>query len=141
MMNLSYKEVILIPSFKDRYEYLRLGGKVGESTFGFDRYLNQLLYHDPEWKSFRRKIIMRDNGRDMAHPDFEIGGRIIVHHINPLTQEEVVDRNPIIFDPDNVICVSHYTHEAIHYGDSELLPKEPIERKPGDTCLWPRRTS
>lgn len=141
MMNLSYKEAILIPSFKDRYEYLRLGGKVGESTFGFDRYLNQLLYHDPEWKSFRRKIIMRDNGCDMAHPDFEIGGRIIVHHINPLTQEDVVDRNPIIFDPDNVICVSHYTHEAIHYGDSELLPKEPIERKPGDTCLWSRRTS
>lgn len=140
-MNLSYKEVILIPSFKDRYEYLRLGGKVGESTFGFDRYLNQLLYHDLEWKSFRRKIIMRDNGCDMAHPDFEIGGRIIVHHINPLTQEDVVDRNPIIFDPDNVICVSHYTHEAIHYGDSELLPKEPIERKPGDTCLWSRRTS
>lgn len=133
----SYKQLLRLPTFDERYEYLRLGGIVGKSTFGFDRYLNQSLYTSDEWKSFRNQIIIRDNGCDLGIEGRDIlGDRIIIHHINPLTVEDVEERSPVIFDPDNVICVSHMTHQAIHYGDQSLLPKDPIERKPYDTCPW-----
>lgn len=133
----SYKELSRLKSFKEKFEYLRLQGQVGKDTFGFDRYLNQALYSSQEWKRFRRNVIIRDNGCDLGDPDREIqGDRIIIHHINPLTVEDLEKRNPAIFDMDNVICVSYFTHQAIHYGDESLLPQEPNERTPGDTIPW-----
>ncbi len=134
--NRSYHELITIPNYLERFEYLNLNGKVGKETFGYDRYLNQILYRSDEWKKFRRKIIQRDLGRDMAHPDHEIMGRVLVHHINPITVQDIVDRSFKVFDPDNVVLVSHITHEAIHYGDNSLLIKDPVIRKPNDTCPW-----
>lgn len=136
IMNKSYSEVIELPTFLDRYRYLKLGGIIGEDTFGFDRYLNQTLYRSAEWKCFRREIIVRDEGRDLGCDGYEIVGNILVHHINPITIEDVLNRDPKIFDPDNVICVSHNTHNAIHYGDENLLITEPVIRKPNDTCPW-----
>lgn len=134
----SYKELSRLKSFKEKFEYLRLQGQVGKDTFGFDRYLNQALYSSQEWKRFRRNVIIRDNGCDLGDPDREIQGedRIIIHHINPLTVEDLEKRNPAIFDMNNVICVSYLTHQAIHYGDESLLPQEPNERTPGDTIPW-----
>jgi hypothetical protein len=123
-------------TFEERYEYLRLGSKVGEATFGYDRYLNQILYKSPEWRRFRDEIIIRDNGCDLGCLDRELRERIIVHHINPISVEDVINRSPKVFDPENVICVSHNTHEAIHYGNEDLLVKNPIERRPNDTCPW-----
>ena len=133
----SYVELARLSTFEERYEYLRLSGIVGQATFGSDRYLNQTLYTSPEWKSFRNKVILRDYGCDLGIEGRDIlGDRIIIHHINPLTIDDIRDRSPSIFDLNNVICVSHMTHEAIHYGDASLLPKDPIERKPNDTCPW-----
>lgn len=134
----TYSELILLPTFEERYRYLKLEGSVGIATFGFDRYLNQTLYRSPEWKRFRREIIIRDNGCDLAMEDYDIYGRILIHHIDPLTPDDVVRRDPKIFDPENVICVSHNTHNAIHYGDEELLITEPIVRTQNDTCPWKR---
>ena len=134
----TYSELILLPTFEERYRYLKLEGSVGIATFGFDRYLNQTLYRSPEWKRFRREIIIRDNGCDLAMEDYDIYGRILIHHIDPLTPDDVVRRDPKIFDPENVICVSHNTHNAIHYGDEELLITEPIVRTKNDTCPWKR---
>lgn len=134
----TYNELITIPDFMDRYEYLKLGGKVGKSTFGFDRYLNQKFYSSYEWKQFRRDMIIRDNGCDLGVNDglHEIGGRIILHHINPIDPKDISLKHlEVLLNPDNVICVSHRTHEAIHYGDKELL-RSFVERKPGDTSLW-----
>lgn len=133
----SYKELSRLRTFKERYDYLRLHGEVGKDTFGFDRYLNQALYMSPEWRRFRKEVIIRDNGCDLGDPDHEIkGDRIIIHHINPLTVEDVMERAPAIFDMDNVVCVSYRTHQAIHYGDESLLPQEPVQRSAGDTCPW-----
>ena len=132
----TYSELITIPTFEERYEYLRLDGIVGKATFGYDRYLNQILYTSREWRRFRDDIIIRDMGCDLAIPGFEIPVRAIVHHINPITVEDVVNRHPKVFDPENVITVSHNTHEAIHYGDETLLIIAPIERKANDTCPW-----
>lgn len=133
----SYKELSRLGTFKERYEYLRLQGTVGKETFGFDRYLNQALYTSVEWKRFRQQIIIRDNGCDLGDPDRPIkGDRIIIHHINPLTIEDLEDRSNAIFDPNNVICTSYNTHQAIHFSDESLLPQDPIERSPGDTCPW-----
>lgn len=132
----SYKELISLSTFEERYRYLRLQGKVGKDIFGFDRYLNQALYSSSEWKRFRREIIIRDDGCDLGIPDRMIRGKILIHHINPLTIDDVERRSPGIFDPNNVICVSHMTHEAIHFGDEHLLPKDPIIRQPGDHCPW-----
>ena len=133
----SYHELVRLKTFEERYEYLRLSGMVGQSTFGSDRYLNQALYTSPEWKSFRNRIIIRDNGCDLGIEGRDVlGDRIIIHHINPLTVEDVENRSPVIFDPDNVVCVSHNTHQAIHYGDQSLLQKDPVERTPNDTCPW-----
>lgn len=136
MSRKTYSELVSMDNYLDRYEYLRIGGVVGESTFGSNRYLNQILYRSYDWKKFRREMIIRDNGCDLAHPDYEIGGIIILHHINPITIDDVKNRRRCVFDPENVVCVSHRTHEAIHYGDDTLLMKGPVVRRPGDTIPW-----
>ena len=132
----SYKELMRLPSFEERYRYLKLQGRIGEDTFGLHRYLNQVFYSTIEWKRFRREIIIRDNGFDLGSEDYPIVGKVIIHHINPLTIEDIRSRSSVLMDPDNVICVSHLTHEAIHYGDEKLLPKDPVVRRPGDHCPW-----
>ena len=134
----TYSELITLPTFLERYRYLRLEGVVGEDTFGHKRYLNQLLYRSGEWRRFRRDIIIRDNGCDLGCEGFEIyeNANIYIHHINPITVNDVINRNPAIFDPDNVISTSFDTHNAIHYGDENLLCIGPIERRPNDTCPW-----
>lgn len=130
-----YSELIKINDFQGRFEYLKLDGVVGESTFGFERYLNQILYRSSEWKKIRNQIIIRDNGCDMGLEDYPID-RIIVHHMNPINEHDIENQNPDVFNPEFLICVSYNTHNAIHFGDFELLPAPVIERKPGDTCLW-----
>lgn len=134
----TYSELITLPTFLERFKYLQIGGQVGAETFGYDRYLNQILYNTKEWKRFRRDIIVRDCGCDMACEGYEVFDRIIIHHINPLTVEDILRRDPKIFDPENVIAVSLNTHNAIHYGDESLLNLGPIERTPNDTCPWKR---
>lgn len=134
----TYSELIRIPTFIERFRYLKLDGKVGIDTFGHDRYLNQTLYTSLEWRRFRRDIILRDNGCDLACPGYEFpnGVYIIIHHLNPLSVEDVLSRSSKVFDPENVIATCLRTHNAIHYGDERLLVTEPIERLPNDTCLW-----
>lgn len=132
----TYSELIALPTFIERFRYLKIGGKVGAETFGYDRYLNQTLYRSSEWKRFRRDIILRDNGLDLACEGYDIAGPIIVHHIDPITLEDVLRRDPKIFDPENVISTWLRTHNAIHYGDESLLCIGPIERTPNDTCPW-----
>lgn len=134
----TYSELIILPTFIERFNYLKIGGQVGEQTFGYDRYLNQILYRTPEWKRFRRDIIVRDMGCDLACDDREIVGKVIVHHLNPLLIDDVVNLSPKIFDPENVVCCSLDTHNAIHYGDENLLMKEPVVRTKNDTCPWKR---
>ena len=131
-----YSELITLPSFIERYRYLKIGGRVGADTFGHDRYLNQILYHSDEWLDFRDDIIIRDNGCDLACPGFELIDRILIHHINPITVEDVLRRDPKIFDPENVISTCLNTHNAIHYGDESKLILLPIERTRNDTCPW-----
>lgn len=131
-----YSELRRLNSFKERYEYLRLAGIIGESTFGFDRYLNQLLYTSAKWKKVRNEIIIRDNGCDLGVPGYDLKTKIIVHHMNPLTIKEVEEVSDDIFNPEYLICVSQRTHNAIHYGDASLLPHLPVERRPNDTCPW-----
>lgn len=127
-----------LPTYDERFKYLAVGGKTFGKTFGKDRYLNQVLYVSPEWRCFRHQIITRDNGCDLADPDYPIrGSKILIHHINPLTVEDIVNRDDKIFDPENVICVSFDTHQALHYGDSRYLNRNKIvERRPNDTCPW-----
>ena len=132
----TYSEMLTFPTLEERFRYLQLKGSVGKDTFGYDRYLNQILYHSEEWKSFRNGIIIRDNGCDLACEGYEIHKRILIHHIDPITVEDVLNRNPKVFDPENVVCVSHMTHNAIHYGDENLLITAPVERSPNDTCPW-----
>lgn len=131
-----YSELITIPSFLDRYNYLKIGGQVGVETFGHDRYLNQILYRSRDWLDFRDEIIIRDNGCDLACAGFELYDRILVHHINPITVEDVIRRAPKVFDPENVVSTCLTTHNAIHYGDASLLALLPPERTPNDTCPW-----
>ena len=138
-MSKSYSELIQLPTFLERFRYLQIGGTVGADTFGHDRYLNQILYRTAEWKRFRNRIILRDQGCDLGCEGYEIFGKVLVHHINPITIEDVLQRDPIIFDPDNVISTCLDTHNAIHYGDEGLLIADPIERKPNDTCPWRRQ--
>lgn len=138
MTTRTYSDLILLPTFLERYRYLRLGGNVGLETFGHNRCLNQILYTSDRWRSFRDKIIIRDNGCDLGMEGFEIYDRILVHHINPITVEDVLNENQKVFDPDNVISTSHNTHQAIHYGDENLLITEPVERFRNDTCPWKR---
>lgn len=132
----TYSELITIPTYEERFQYLQLKGAVGKDTFGYDRYLNQIFYNSPEWKRLRNQIIIRDNGCDLGCEGYEIYGRVLIHHLNPITVEDVVSRNPIVFDPENLICVSHNTHNAIHYGDESLLILAPVERTKNDTCPW-----
>ena len=133
----TYSELLTFETFEERFNYLKLNGIVGQDTFGFDRYMNQLLYHNSkEWKAVRNKVIVRDNGCDLGMEGYDILGRILVHHLNPITIDDIKNRSPTIFDLNNLICVSHNTHNAIHYGDENLLVKAPIERKLNDTCPW-----
>lgn len=132
----TFKELNRLKTFEDRYEYLRLKGAVGQDTFGFDRYINQMFYRSSEWKRVRDQVIVRDNGCDMGDQDYPISGRIIIHHMNPIHKEDFDDNPDYLLNPDYLVCVSHNTHNAIHYGDSNLLPKLPVERKPNDTCPW-----
>ena len=132
----SYSELIRIPSFEERFQYLRINGIVGEETFGCDRYLNQIFYKSEEWKRIRRRVIIRDNGCDLAWEEYEIKGIIIIHHINPITKEDILDRSSKLFDLENLICTSVNTHKAIHYGNEEMLPKKIVERTMNATCPW-----
>lgn len=132
----TYRELIRIPSFEERYEYLKVAGIVGEPVFGLNRYVNQALYSSPEWKRVRHQVIVRDNGCDLAHPDFEINDRIYIHHLNPLTLEQLENGDDEIFDMENLVCTSYDTHQAIHFGSAQMLPQLPIERRPFDTCPW-----
>ena len=131
-----YSELILLPSFRERFEYLKLGGAAFDETFGSKRYLNQALYNSDEWKKFRREIIIRDNGLDLGVCDREIYGTIIVHHINPLTVDDIINRSKAIFDEENVITTSIITHNAIHYGDISKIIGDFQERTSNDTCPW-----
>lgn len=132
----TYSELITIPTFEERYNYLKLNGIVGKETFGYDRYLNQLLYRSSDWRSFRDRIIIRDNGCDLACEGFELQSRIIIHHIDPITVEDILNKHPKVFDPENVVSTSHNTHLAIHYGDKNLISIGPINRYKNDTCPW-----
>lgn len=132
----TYSELLHIHDFYDRYEYLRLRSTVGEDKFGWRRYLNQAFYSSSKWRKIRNKIIIRDNGCDLAHEDFEIYGRIYIHHLNPITIEDIENETELAIDPEFLVCVSFDTHNAIHYGDKKLLPQLPEERRPGDTRLW-----
>lgn len=133
----TYSELMKLPTFEERYEYLKLGGKVGEETFGFDRYLNQVFYKSKEWLAIRDYVITRDNGCDLASLDREIrGNKIIIHHMNPITKEDIINRSEFILDPEYLICTIKSTHDAIHYGDNNLLCKGPVERSKNDTCPW-----
>ena len=132
----TYSELITIPTFEERFEYLQLKGSVGKDTFGYDRHLNQVLYRSPEWKRLRNQIIIRDDGCDLACDGYDIYGKVLIHHLNPITVEDVLTRSRKVFDPDNLVCVSHSTHNAIHYGDMDLLVTGPIIRTKNDTCPW-----
>lgn len=133
----TYSELITIPTFEERYRYLRLNGRVGQETFGFDRYLNQIVYQrDPRWRDVRDQVIIRDHGCDLGVEGFEIYGRIYVHHMNPLTVDDIVNESDFLFNPEYLICSSLNTHNAIHYGDESLLITAPIERYANDTCPW-----
>ena len=133
----SYEELITRPSFEDRFLYLKLNGQVGSATFGSHRYLNQILYRMSEWKSVRSKVIIRDAACDLAHPDFELTRQpAFIHHINPITIDDILERRKCVFDMNNLVTCSFRTHQAIHYSNEDMLPKLPIERMPNDTCPW-----
>ena len=123
-------------TFVERFDYLKLDGQVGFETFGYDRYLNQRFYHSSEWRSIRDYVISRDLGCDLGMPGYEIYGKIYIHHMNPITQTDIVHSNADMVNPEFLICTTHNTHNAIHYGDASLLVTEPIERRPNDTCPW-----
>ena len=133
----TYSELIQIPTYEDRLKYAYLGGGVGNETFGFDRWLNQRLYNSKEWRQLRNDIIIRDNGCDLAMKGYDLYDRILIHHLNPITYDDVVNRADCIFDPENLICVSHDTHNYIHYGiQDDKLKGLNFERTPNDTCPW-----
>ena len=153
-MRKTYSELMKLKTFEERFRYLALHGEVGSQTFGSNRFLNQDFYNSYDWRKARREVIIRDFGRDLGVPGMEIdhfidrfgnvidtGKKIYVHHINPLSVEDVVNASPLLFDPENLICVSQRTHEAIHYGDGSLLFSTEIERRPNDTCPWKRGTN
>ena len=132
----TYSELITLPTFEERYRYLRLSGSVGADTFGFDRYMNQVFYRSQRWKSIRDYVIVRDNGCDLGVDGYQIHGRIIVHHMNPITVKDIERESEFLMDPEYLISTVHNTHNAIHYGDESLLILPPIERTPNDTCPW-----
>ena len=131
-----YSELITLPTFEERYQYLKIGGKVGEETFGFERYLNQEFYQSDEWKRVRREVIIRDLGCDLGIEGREIHSRIIVHHMNPISINDILSRSDLLLNPEYLICTIKQTHDAIHYGDESLLIKAPVERRKNDTCPW-----
>lgn len=133
----TYSELVKLSTFEERYEYLKLGGTVGEDTFGFDRYLNQAFYKSKEWLDIRNYVITRDNGCDLGTPGRDIyGDKILIHHMNPITKEDILNRSDFLLNPEYLITTIKNTHDAIHYGDSELLYKDPIVRSKNDTCPW-----
>lgn len=134
----TYSELVRLPTFEERFEYLKLKGSVGKDTFGHDRYLNQVFYTSQEWRRLRDEIIIRDNGCDLGIEGREIGGKIYIHHLNPLGVNDILTHSEYLVNPEYLICVSFETHNAIHYGDINLLPRDPIERKRNDTCPWRR---
>jgi hypothetical protein len=135
----TYSELCSLPTYEERFQYLRLDGQVGADTFGYDRHLNQMVYQrDPRWKKARDTVIIRDNGCDLGIEGYEIRGKVIVHHMNPITIDDILNDRDWIFDPEYLICTVHNTHNAIHYGDERLLTLAPTERKPNDTCPWKR---
>lgn len=131
-----YSELIAIPTFEERYQYLRLSGRVGSDTFGFDRYMNQIFYRSQKWKSIRDFVIVRDNGCDLGVDGYEIHERILIHHMNPITLDDIEKESEFLLDPEFLISTTHNTHNAIHYGDINLIPKAPIVRTRNDTCPW-----
>lgn len=132
----TYSELITLPTFEERYRYLRLSGKVGDPTFGGHRYINQVLYHSVEWRQIRDKIIVRDKATDLGIEGRNIYGLVLIHHLNPITLDDVRRQSSCLFDPENLICVSKGTHDAIHFGDESLLLVMPPARRPNDTCPW-----
>lgn len=131
-----YSELRHIPTFEERFEYLKLNGSVGRETFGFDRYINQRFYTSKEWRDIRHYVITRDLGLDLGAEGYEINSRILIHHMNPIVVDDILHKNDDILDPEFLITTCHNTHNAIHYGDSSLLPKPLVERSRGDTKLW-----
>lgn len=145
MIYRTYSELIQLPTFEERFRYLQLDGKIGDMTFGYDRYLNQMFYQSEEWRHFRNEIIVRDEGCDLAMQGHEIypasckdrrWSKILIHHLNPLNKEDILEHRRCILDPENVVCTRMTTHNAIHYGDESLLPKGPVVRSQNDMCPW-----
>lgn len=137
MTKRTYSDLSKLKSFEERFDYLKLDGAVGKETFGFDRYLNQALYSSKEWKHIKNQVIIRDEGCDLGISGNKINRKAIIHHMNPITREQIENRDPEIFNPEYLITVSHSTHNAIHYGDKDLLARQaPVERKQGDTVPW-----
>lgn len=132
----TYSELSQFQTFKERYEYLRLDGAVGEDTFGFDRYINQIFYKSKEWAAVRREVIIRDNGCDLGLEGYEIPGKILIHHMNPIRLDDIIKRSDMLLNPEYLISTVLATHNAIHYGDADLLPAVPRERSKNDTCPW-----
>lgn len=134
----TYSELIRFSTFEERFRYLKLDGKVGETTFGFDRYLNQMFYKSDEWKAVRDKVIIRDSGCDLGIEGREINGRVLIHHMNPISKEDILNKSDFLLNPEYLICTIKSTHDAIHYSDENLLIKDPIVRTKNDTCPWKR---
>ena len=132
----TYNELMLLPTFEERFEYLKLSGRVGEETFGFDRWLNQKFYRSAEWKHLRDQVIIRDNGCDLGVEGREIYGKILIHHMNPISKKDILDRTDLLLNPMYLISVTKQTHDAIHYSDDSILMKDPIVRRRNDTCPW-----
>lgn len=132
----TYNELMLLPTFEERFEYLKLSGRVGEETFGFDRWLNQKFYRSAEWKHLRDQVIIRDNGRDLGVEGREIYGKILIHHMNPISKKDILERTDLLLNPMYLISVTKQTHDAIHYSDDSILMKDPIVRSRNDTCPW-----
>lgn len=132
----TYSELSTLPTFKQRFNYLNLNGIVGEDTFGFERYLNQRFYQSEEWKRIRREVILRDNGCDLGLDGYQLNRGIVIHHMNPITKLDIVDASEFLLNPEYLICTSFSTHNAIHYGDEDSLIKDPVTRRPNDTCPW-----
>lgn len=132
----TYSELSLLPTFEERFRYLKLSGSVGKETFGFDRYMNQLFYKSPEWRSIRNQVIIRDNGCDLGIEDYLIFGKIIIHHMNPISQRDLETKSELLMNPEYMITTTLKTHNAIHYGDESQLPMRYVERTKNDTCPW-----
>lgn len=136
MMIKTYSELVRFKTLEERYRYLRIGGKVGEETFGFDRWMNQVFYKDPRWRDIRDEVITRDNGCDLGLEGYDIHGKIFVHHMNPVTKDDILYNFDSLLNPEFLISTSKRTHDAIHYGNEDLLPQSPIVRTRNDTCPW-----